>query len=249
MNEVPWHADDLFWEKMAPIMFSPSRMEEAKEEVTLLIELLGIGSEESILDLSCGIGRHSNEFARRGHKATGVDRTPNFLKIAKETAENENLQAEYILEDIRNFRRDNTFDVAIIMHTSFGFFDSPHDQEVVLRNTLASLKPGGRFVMDALGKEVLARVFKSSSVDIGDYGIIAEIRQPIDDWSRMQNQIFFIDPDNSVYHREITYYIYSAAEFKSLLLNTGFSRAEAYGGFDGSEYNESAKRLVCIGWK
>ena len=249
MNETPWHADDLFWEKMAPIMFSPSRMEEAKEEVSLLIELLNISSGESIVDLSCGIGRHTNEFARRGYRATGVDTTPSFLKTARETAKSENLPAEYALEDVRKFRKENAFDVAIIMHTSFGFFENPRDQEVVLQNALASLRPGGRLVMDSVGKEVMARIFKSSSVDIGDFGIIAEIRQPVDDWSRMRNQVVFIDMDNSVYQREFTYYLYSAAEFKSLLLAAGFSKARAFGGLDGTEYNEVAKRLVCVGWK
>ncbi|NHJ14656.1 MAG: class I SAM-dependent methyltransferase [Candidatus Thorarchaeota archaeon] len=249
MKDVPWHEDDIFWGKLRPTMFTPSKMEAAKEEVTQLIELLEIKQDESILDLSCGIGRHANEFARRGYSVTGVDRTAYFLDKAIEIANRERLSVEYVLKDMREFSRANSFDVVLSMFTSFGYFEKQEENEMVLKSIQSSLKSGGRFLMEAMGKEVLARIFRKASVEIGEFGTVAVYRRPIEDWSKMWNQYIFIDEKNEVYRNELVHFLYSATEFKSLLRSAGFSKSRAFGGLDGCEYNESSNRLICIGWK
>ena len=39
-----------------------------------------------MLDLACGFGRHSLEFARRGYDVTGIDITPAYIDYANEQA-------------------------------------------------------------------------------------------------------------------------------------------------------------------
>ena len=51
---------------------------------------------EKILDLACGFGRHSLEFARRGYDVTGIDITPAYIDYANEQAKKENLNAKFI---------------------------------------------------------------------------------------------------------------------------------------------------------
>lgn len=76
MQEVnPWHEQDVFWETVAPILFAQRRWSDAPAEVEKVVSLLGIGRGTRILDLCCGVGRHSLELARRGFHVTGVDRT------------------------------------------------------------------------------------------------------------------------------------------------------------------------------
>ena len=75
----PWHEDDSFWETWGPLIFTPQRIADAIEEVTKIIKLLNIQPGSSVLDLGCGIGRHSLELARRGYQVTGVDRTRGYL--------------------------------------------------------------------------------------------------------------------------------------------------------------------------
>ena len=79
-----WHEQDQFWE-MVPL-FGPDRLEMAPEEVEGVISLLGIEPGASVLDLCCGVGRHSLELARRGYRVTGVDRTASYLQTASEKA-------------------------------------------------------------------------------------------------------------------------------------------------------------------
>ena len=54
--------------------------EDTKRQVDFLIDKLELKGNERILDLACGFGRHSLEFARRGYEVTGVDITPAYIR-------------------------------------------------------------------------------------------------------------------------------------------------------------------------
>lgn len=47
---------------------------------------VAVKGTEKILDLACGFGRHSLEFARRGYEVTGIDITPAYIDYANEQA-------------------------------------------------------------------------------------------------------------------------------------------------------------------
>ena len=70
-----------------------SWVEDANRQVDFLIKQLHLKGTEKILDLACGFGRHSLEFARRGYDVTGIDITPAYIDYANEQAKKENLNA------------------------------------------------------------------------------------------------------------------------------------------------------------
>ncbi|MHA2385459.1 MAG: class I SAM-dependent methyltransferase [Candidatus Thorarchaeota archaeon] len=248
-DKTPWYERDELWERMGQVMFGDQRMEMAVEEVDMLINLLDMSTEDRILDLCCGIGRHSNELARRGYSVTGVDRTKSYLEIARGTAKNEDLSTEFVQKDMREFVRENSFDVVLSMFTSFGYFDDDSQQMTVLDNVSRSLRPGGRFIIETIGKEVLARIFQEADWSEGDYGIHLERRRPTDDWGKMQNTWILIAKDGTRHEWNVTHYLYSAFELKSLLRSAGFEDVRAYGGLDGSTYDNTSRRLAVVGVK
>ena len=89
--------------------------EDTKRQVDFLIDKLELKGNERILDLACGFGRHSLEFARRGYEVTGVDITPEYIRYATEQAGKEKLNAEFICRDIRDISFENEFDVVLNM--------------------------------------------------------------------------------------------------------------------------------------
>src|SRR5712692_6870365 len=117
-----WHEDDEFWESFAPFFFTPDRVDGSTTEADGLIKLLEVAPGSRVLDLCCGVGRHSIALARRGFAVTGVDRTRAFLDRARDTADKAGLAIEWVQEDIRAFKRSNSFDGAINCVTSFGYF-------------------------------------------------------------------------------------------------------------------------------
>ncbi|NLI56465.1 hypothetical protein GX420_05760 [bacterium] len=63
--ENNWYEDENLWKNFEPILFNENRIKNTPPEVDKIITLLNIKESSKILDLCCGIGRHSLEFGRR----------------------------------------------------------------------------------------------------------------------------------------------------------------------------------------
>ncbi len=248
-DKTEWYENDEMWELMEPILFSEARIAQSVSEVDAIKSLCKIQKDDRILDLCCGTGRHTLEFARRGHSVVGVDRTRLYLEKAMKTADEENLTIEFVLDDMRTFYRKNTFDIVLSMFTSFSYFEDHEEQMLVLRNIYASLRAGGRLILESIGKEILARIFNRHSWSEWPHGFILEEREPIEDWSKILNTWIFIEHNGSVHRWNVTHWLYSGNEIKQMLYSVGFSEVIIYGGLDGRDYDNEATRLVAIATK
>ena len=250
MDRAPsdWYADEAFWAETYEFMFPDSVFAEASEQVSRLIELSGI-DRGAVLDLGCGPGRYAVPFAKRGFAVTGVDLTPFLIEKARAYAEAEGVELELIEQDMRAFVRPETFDLALSMLTSFGYFDDERENHGVLKNIYASLKPGGAFIFDTYGKEIIARVFEETfSKELPGGGLIIQRRSVINDWSQMENEWFLIK-DGQARTFLLRHWIYSGREFKELLATAGFTDIRLYGDLDGKPYGRDAARLIALGRK
>ncbi|MDA3038362.1 MAG: methyltransferase domain-containing protein [Actinomycetota bacterium] len=72
-----------------------------EQEADAIIDLLGLRSGERILDVGCGPGRHSLALARRGLSVVGVDISRTFVELARRSAQNEALDAVFVVADAR----------------------------------------------------------------------------------------------------------------------------------------------------
>lgn len=243
-----WFTDSDFWEKLEPIFFHRRRLAGTSDEVESIIRLLQLKPGMKTLDLCCGMGRHSMEFARRGFQVTAVDRTDRYLKKLRENAFEHDLDIEIINSDMRDFRRPDSFDVALNMFTSFGYFADPADDAKVLANVFDSLLPGGKLILELVGKEILARVFQPTSFSELDGKIVLEKRTLRSGWDWIDTDWILIDGDQRMDFRH-SQRLYSAAELRNLLHEVGFSNTEAFGSLEGIPYDHEAKRLVVIATK
>ncbi len=245
MTSKKWHEDEHFWERTAPIQFSERRWAAAPEEVEKIVALLDLDPAASVLDLCCGPGRHALELARRGYQVTGVDRTFAYLKDGRQQAEAEGLKIEFVQEDMREFRRRGAYDAAINIFTSFGFFDDPEEDKQALRNVYASLKSGGKFLLDVMGKEVLARIFRERDWAEEDGTILLQEPKLCDGWSRVETR-WIIIRGREREEFTVSLRLYSGSELAALLKEVGFSRVELFGNLEGTAYNQHARRLVAL---
>ena len=240
-----WHESDDFWETMESMMFDEQRWDAAPAEVDQALALLGIEPGAAVLDLCCGVGRHSLELARRGYRVTGVDRTTSYLEKARSQAAEEELAIEFVLDDMRRFCRPDSFDAAIMMYTSFGYFDDPAQNRQVLLNIRRSLRDGGKLTIDIMGKEILARIFRARDWREQDGTILLEERRVTEDWNRVQSRWILLQ--GTIRHEAtITHWIYSATELGALLQGCGFRSVDHYGSLEGASYDHTAERLVTV---
>jgi len=245
---IPWHEDDTFWETWDEVMFSRQRWEGTPAEVDGIISLLNIQPGMRVLDLGCGVGRHSLELARRGFHVVGVDRTGKYLEQARERARTEGLEVEFVQEDMRVFSRQDAFDAVINMFTSFSYFEDPDEDRHVVVNIFNSLKPGGVFLLETHGKEVLARIFMERNWEEVDGILWLQERKVSQNWGWMWNRWIMVKGNERI-EREISHRLYSATEMVSLLKGCGFTSVDVYGSLGGSPYDHPARRMVVVAKK
>lgn len=240
-----WFEEEEFWERYAPIMFDEARWAEVPAVVDGLAKLTGVGPASRVLDLCCGLGRVSLELAARGYATTGVDITRSYLRAAQESCDDGGLSVELVCEDARRFVRPSSFDLAVNLYFSFGYFEDPADDSLLARNVRASLVSGGAFVIETVGKEIAMRDFTDGEwFDREGYTVLTEFT-PVDSWAGIRNRWILIKGAERI-ERSFVQRLYSATELRRLLLDAGFSSVEVYGDWDGSPYDQKARVLITV---
>jgi SAM-dependent methyltransferase len=249
MNNEIFNNDD-YWESFKTIMFAPRRTARTVSDVENIFSLLELKPGMHVLDLCCGIGRFSLEFARRGLRVTGVDLIRVYLDQAAKQAREENLDIQWIQLNMRDFISPNTFDMVVNFDSSFGFYDKLEDDVKVLRNMYDSLKPGGKIIMEMKGKEIFARHVtpKDWYMEEGSGRIIIKERLVSKNWERVELRWLVLD-GNKRYDYKFKVRLFSALELSSLLDKSGFTPIHIYGDFTGTDYDYDSGRLVAVGHK
>jgi SAM-dependent methyltransferase len=243
-----WFEDEHFWESIYPFTFSEDRFISAEAEVGEFAKLTGIPFAR-VLDLGCGPGRHSIPLARLGAQVTAVDLSPFLLAKARSRAEQEKLNIEWVREDMRNFVRPSAFELVINLFTSFGYFGNVEEDLTVLRNGFRSLVPGGSFIIDVMGKEIVARGFAPCAVEKREDGtLFVQMREISDDWYRIKSHWLLIRGEH-VTHIRFDNALYSGRELADLLKQAGFERVKLFGSLQGDPYDLNAKRLIAVAAK
>lgn len=247
-HKKEWFDDESFWRELYPYMFPAQRMADAGPQIAKTLALTK-PSGKTVLDLCCGPGRCSIALAKKGFTVTGVDKTKYLLAKARSNARAARVKIDWIHQDMRDFVRPNSFSLAISMFTSFGYFDDKRDDLLVLKNVLASLKLGGAFLIELLGKERLARVLQPTiSSLLPDGSTLVQLHEIFDDWTRIRNEWLLIR-NGRVKRFKFHHTIYSGQELRDLLHRAGFASVKLYGSLDGDKFGPNSERLVAVARK
>jgi SAM-dependent methyltransferase len=243
-----WFDDDSFWRELYPVMFPQQRIADADEQVAKAL-VLTKPAGKSVLDLCCGPGRCSIALAKKGFSVTGVDRTRYLLDKARTKARAARVKIEWLQKDMRDFVRPNSFALALSMFTSFGYFDDKRDDMIVLKNVFASLKPGGVFLIELLGKERLAKILQpTTSTLLPDGTVMIERHEIFDDWTRIRNEWILVR-NGKAKSFKFHHTLYSGQELRDRMERAGFVSVILHGNLAGGEYGPNAERLIAIGRK
>ncbi len=243
-----WFADDSFWAAYAPLMFDSTRWAEVPAVVDGILGLSGTRPGCAVLDSCCGPGRHTLEFARRGFRVTGVDITGPYLEAARDSAVAEGLAAEFVQADARVFERPGAFALALNLFTSFGYFATPEEDQLMLSRLHTSLAPGGTLVMELAGKETAARNYVEGEWFERDGKTVLTEFTVEGAWEGLRNRWIILDGDKRI-DRSWVQRLYAGTELRSLLMAAGFAAVKLYGSFDGEPYGPKARSLVAVATK
>ena len=243
-----WFEDEAFWMALYPYLFPEEQFALAEAHVDQLLALVAPAGRV-VLDLCCGPGRHAIGLAKRGFAVTGVDLSAFLLAKAQARAQAAQVAVEWLRDDMRHFVRPGAYDLVVSLGTSFGYFADPQDDHRVLQNMFRSLKPHGVYLIDMLGKEVLAKTFQpTTSSQEPDGTLWIRRNEIVDGWSRVRTEWILIQGDKATaFHFQLN--LYSGYELQERLEQAGFGTVQLFGDLQGNAYGPEASRLIAVAWK
>jgi SAM-dependent methyltransferase len=143
----------------------------------------------TVLELAAGPAEHAREFARRGLRATALDRSPAMCGYAAARAEAVGVDLEVVQADMRDFRLTGPdgagedggrrrFDLIVTMLNSLCHLFTLDDLVMHLRSAAEHLVPGGLYIVElAHPADVFAPVPRTSSEwEVESGGVRAQVR-------------------------------------------------------------------------
>lgn len=248
----------LFDQKYLDTYLSDLTPERTSNEVNFIVRAASLKPEDKILDLACGHGRHSIELAKRGFNVVGLDYSEPFIAKAKEDAEKAGVKVEFIRGDMKNLPFNESFDVVLMLFTSFGYFDDEHNQRI-LAEVSKSLKPGGRFLIDVIsGEAVISRFNKEGQK--GEGSNLLKIPRTYEVGGLTVDEVEWFDPDEQQIHnhrewvdengekKEYDYYlrVYTIPQYKEMFTKAGLQFRESWGDFQGNTHNTNGNYRTII---
>ena len=248
--------------------------EETERQTGAIERMLSLRKRSVLLDLGCGWGRHSIEFAKRDYRVFGLDNSKLLIQLALKRQEGEGTyNAEFVLGNmvIMPFK-DSQFDAVISLFTSFGYFID-QDNLRVLREIERILKPNGHLLLDVMNRDEYLRLPNNSwreqngnkILDVFNddnallnfckkykdkHFIILESLEYDSLMARIHRKRIILDENWS--NRRVCQYslrLYTFQEIKEMLLNAGLYIDSVYGDLVMSKYTVDSERMIVVSRK
>jgi SAM-dependent methyltransferase len=128
-----------------------------ENEIRFVVAALGLEPGMQVLDVGCGPGRHALALARRGIRTHGIDLSPEFVALARDASEREDLPATFEELDVRDLDADAEYDAVLCLcQGGFGLLGGDEDGGIVDRIARAA-RPGGRVALSAFSAAFAVR--------------------------------------------------------------------------------------------
>lgn len=203
-----------------------------------------------ILDLCCGHGRHTVEFAAAGYSMVGQDLSATFLDLAKDAAAARNLQIQFVHSDMREIPFEGEFDAVINMFTAFGYFDDDTEDQKVLNAVARALKSGGKFLIDLINAPRIVRDFLAQSWEELPDGTVVLTQRDYNILTGYNEECrTYIAPDGSKREIQLTLRLYFYPELARMLNHADLTPIQVLGDYDSSEYTWDSKRMIVLAEK
>jgi SAM-dependent methyltransferase len=184
----------------------------------------------------------------------GVDLTDSYIRTARRRAEQERLPCEFHIGDAFEFIAPRACDAAINWFTSFSYSQDDQANLRQLKNIFASLKPGGRFLLDFMNIPGVMANFRQAVIDRPKcpelVGVVVLHENSADFLAgMMESDWTFIYPDGRRVGHHISTRMYMPHEIARMLRACGFNDIQLFGSAEGEPLDRTSKRCIAFARK
>ena len=222
------------------ILYKDRDEDEANRFISNLLSFLNIPKNSKLLDLACGKGRHSKILNSFSYDVLGVDLSENsILEARKETTETLRFETHDMRKVIPNLK----FDAVFNLFTSFGYFNTPAENQKMCSSVSEMLNSKGKFIIDFMNAEKVIRNLVHSEEKTID-GITFKLERRFDG-KHIFKEIYFSDKGQNFHFTERVQAL-NLQDFQALL-SASFKILDTFGSFDLTPFSAvNSDRLIII---
>jgi SAM-dependent methyltransferase len=212
---------------------------EAERAVTLIARVTGLVAGWRVLDVGCGAGRHARAFRAIGARCVGLDLSGTLLRVARGLTD-----APLIRGDMRRMPiRPGSMDLTVSLFTSFGYFEHDEEHATALREMVATLRPGGWFVIDFLNAaEVRRRIVARETVAVR--GGTAEVARTMSPDGRYVCKTI-VTPAGRRYTERVR--LFDQDQMSAMLSGAGLEVRHSFGDYQAAPLRADSPRTILAG--
>ena len=213
---------------------------EAHEFMQNLVSLLQFNSDDLLLDLACGKGRHSIYLNSLGYNVVGADLSKNSIQLAKEF---ENDRLHFVEHDMRNAFK-NKYNAILNLFTSFGFFEDDQEDIAILQNIKNGLLPNGIAVIDFMNAEKVTANLVANETQTID-GITFHISRYIEKGFIVKEIRFEAEGEQHIYFEKVK--SLNLEKINSYINSVGFKIKHIFGNYQLADFDpKTSDRLILV---
>ena len=220
------------------ILYKNRDKKEAEFFINNLIKKLKIKKNSKILDLACGVGRHSFYLNKKGMNVIGIDNSENNIKKAKK------FENKFLKFKKKEMTEDygQEFDFIFNLFTSFGYINEKHNLNT-FKSINNSLINHGILVIDYLNVfKLKEELVEKETKKIGN--IIFNIKRSFKDNFIVKK--IKIKDNNKIFYFEERVMELTVNDFQDYLKKFDFEILDVYGNYNLEKYHKNSERLIMI---
>jgi len=220
-----------------------------------IIEKFHLNATSKVCDFGCAVGLYTSEFAKSGAKVTGIDFSKNSIEYAREVAQKESLDIEYIHQNYLEYESDEKYDLITMIMCDFCAL-SPSQRKVLLSKFFDLLNDGGAILLDVYSLKAFDKREESSVYEHNQlnqfwsakdyYGFVNTFKY---DDERVVLDKYTIVQENSskVVYNWLQYF--SVKSLKEEFLEAGLIIESVYKDVAGGEFSQESEEFAIIAIK
>ena len=242
-NKTEWF-NEWFDSPYYHILYQNRDYSEAEYFLSNLIRFFDAPKHRKIIDLCCGKGRHALFLNSLGFDVTGVDLSQFSIEEAKQSS---NDTLHFDVQDLRDLKYESSFDIALNLFTSLGYFNSKEEDVLVFNNINKILKPGGFVLIDFMNSNMVVKKLKNRENKIID-GIEFQLSKYLENDFIIKNIDF---TDNGIdYHFTEKVQALTLEDFDKMLKDSGFTIIKKFGNYHLEDFSDNlSDRLIIVAQK